>query len=93
VRDTGRVAQAILLWAAYQENSDLRIPSQIPEDFAKDPATRLNMDANSWTIHPALMSNASFWLPVRFAFVFEAPDTAGREVTIASSIFACSRVE
>lgn len=78
--------QGLLLWAAYQENSDLPIPGNVPEDFSKDPAIHRSTDTKSRSVYPALMSDASFWLPARFPFVFEAPDAAGRKVTIASSI-------
>jgi len=78
--------QGLLLWAAYEEHSDLRVPTELPKDFAKDPAIQRSMGDNCRTVYQALLSNAQFWLPARFPFVFDAPDASGKKVTMASSV-------
>jgi hypothetical protein len=78
--------QGLLLRAAYQEHPGLQIPVEIPKDFDKDPAIQRSMAADSQTSYPSLLSNAQFWFPVRFPFVFEAPDASGKKVRIASSV-------
>lgn len=78
--------QGLLLRAAYQEHPGLQIPVEIPKDFDKDPAIQRGMGADSQTSYPSLLSNAQFWFPVRFPFVFEAPDASGKKVRIASSV-------
>ncbi|HEY2233721.1 MAG TPA: hypothetical protein VGK01_09630 [Candidatus Angelobacter sp.] len=72
--------QALLLKAAYEEHAALRIPKEIPKDFDRDPAIQRSMGADSQTSYPSLLSNAQFWLPARFSFVFEAPDASGKKV-------------
>jgi hypothetical protein len=76
----------LLLKAAYQEHPGLQIPREIPKDFDKDPAIQRSMGAESQTSYPSLFSNAQFWLPARFPFVFEAPDASGKKVRMASSV-------
>lgn len=44
------------------------------------------MGADSQTSYLSLLSNAQFWLPARFPFVFEAPDASGKKVRMASSV-------
>lgn len=78
--------QGLLLKAAYQEHPGLTIPREIPEDLDKDSAIQRSMGADSQTSYPSLLSNAQFWLPARFPFVFEAPDASGKKVRIASSV-------
>ena len=78
--------QGLLLWAAYQEHPGLQIPQEIPKDFDKDPAIQRSMGADSQTCYPSLLSNAQFWFPVHFPFVFEAPDASGKKVRMASSV-------
>jgi len=71
--------QGLLLKAAYQEHPGLTIPREIPKDFDKDPAIQRSMGADSQTSYPSLLSNAQFWLPARFPFVFEAADASGKK--------------
>jgi hypothetical protein len=78
--------QGLLLWAAYQEHTDLKAPAKIPKDFAKDPAIDRCMGGNAKTTYPALFSNAQFWFPISFRFSFDAPDASGNKVTMASSV-------
>jgi hypothetical protein len=80
--------QGLLLWAAYHEHPQFKIPVNFPEDkdFARDPAIDRSMGADSQTAYPSLFSNAQFWLPARFPFVFEAPDASGKKVRMASSV-------
>jgi hypothetical protein len=76
----------LALWAAYEENPKLQIPVELPKDFDKDPAIQRSMTTGSKTAYPALLSNAQFWLPARFPFVFDASDASGKKVTMASSV-------
>jgi hypothetical protein len=78
--------QGLLLRAAYQEHPGLRIPEEIPKEFDKDPAIQRSMGADSQTSYPSLLSDAQFWLPARFPFVFEADDASGKKVRMASSV-------
>lgn len=77
--------QALLLWAAYEEHPELRIPADLPENISKDMAFVLSTSGHYKTHYPALLSDAQIWLPVDFSFVFKAPDCAGREIMIGSS--------
>lgn len=77
--------QSLLLWAAYEEHPELRIPADLPESISKDMALVLSTSEHYKTHYPALLSDTQIWLPIDFSFVFKAPDCAGREVMIGSS--------
>lgn len=77
--------QALLLWAAYEEHPELRIPADLPENISKDMAFVLSTSEHYKTHYPALLSDTQIWLPNDFSFVLKTPDCAGREVMIASS--------
>ena len=77
---------ALLLWAAYEEHPNLRIPEVVPENLLKAPAFLLSTSEDFKTRYPALLSGAQIWFPADFSFVFKAPDCAGREVTFGSAI-------
>ena len=84
---------ALLLWAAYEEHPELRIPTALPDSVLEDAAYLLSTGEDSKTRYPALLSGAQIWFPTDFSFVFGAPDCAGREVKFASSISLTDQLE
>jgi hypothetical protein len=82
--------QALLLWAAYEEHPELRIPAHLPANMSEDMAIVLSTSEHYKTHYPTLLSDTRIWLPIDFSFFFRAPDCAGREVMIGSS-FSLSR--
>lgn len=77
--------QALLLWAAYEEHPELRIPADLSQSIAKDMALVLSTSEHYKTHYPALLSDTQIWLPTDFSFVFKARNCAGQEVMIGSS--------
>ena len=77
---------ALLLWAAYEENPDLRCPEEAVEDWAKDPAFQRSTAQSFRTRYPHLLHNTELWLPCAFPFTFVTQDAGGNKVGMGSSI-------
>ena len=75
----------LLLWAAYDEQRQLRRPFQHVEDWPEDPAYILisSQDAKTRYSH---VYDVTHWLPCDFGFVFKANGIAGTEQLIGSSV-------
>lgn len=76
----------LVLWAAYEEQRQIRPPEGHVDDWSKDPAYRLSSRPDAKTRYSHLY-DVSLWLPCDFGFVFKTEDIAGSEIMVGSSIF------
>jgi len=75
----------LALLAAYDEHSNLPVPKVACQDFGSDPAWKASAEIGFRSRYTTILK-PELWLPCRFAFAFRAPDVAGKEVWIGSSI-------
>jgi hypothetical protein len=77
---------ALVLWAAYEEHPELNRPEVAEDDWTEDAAFRASTDEGFDSRYPNLVSRTELWLPCDFEFTFGAPDPAGRDIGIGSSV-------
>lgn len=75
----------LMLWAAYDEQRQLRRPADHIEDWSKDPAYRVISDPEAKARYPHLY-DVCLWLPCDFSFVFKTEDICGTEMVVGSSV-------
>jgi hypothetical protein len=76
---------SLALLAAYQEHPDLPQPKIATSNFSNDPAWKASTEESFRSRYTTILK-PELWLPCRFAFTFKAPDVAGNEVWVGSSI-------
>jgi len=75
----------LVLLAAYEEHRDLSRLKIAATDFGGDPAWKASTMEGFKSKYTAIL-HPELWLPCNFSFIFRAPDAAGNEVWIGSSV-------
>ena len=75
---------ALVLWAAYAEQSALSRPDKLPDDWDDDPALARSNAPGFRSRYSHLVRNVEIWLPAEFTFTFEGDDIEGRRVMFGS---------
>ncbi len=76
----------LVLWAAYEEQPNLKRPAAAVEDWTKDPAFLASTSEKFHSRYSQLLHNTELWLPCPFPFTFVAKDVGGNQVGIGSSV-------
>ena len=76
---------SLLLLAAYDEHPNMTRPGKSQSDWSEDPAFKASTADNFKSQYSTILF-PELWLPIPFNFVFRAPDVAGKEAWIGSSI-------
>jgi hypothetical protein len=74
----------LVLWAAYDEQRQLRLPEEHVDDWSQDPAYRLSAHPDAKTRYSQLY-DVGLWLPSDFGFVFKTEDITRAEILVGSS--------
>lgn len=82
----------LLLWSAYAEHPDLKIPSHLPDDLSTDPAYQA-IHEESQCKYDQLLYGSELWLPCDFDFTFFAADVSGNNITIGSTKALLSQLD
>jgi hypothetical protein len=77
---------ALLIWAAHEEQPQFAKPKENNEDWASNLAFQASNANGFKSRYSHLLKNVELWLPCNIEFTFEAPDVAGKEVRIGSSL-------
>jgi len=82
----------LVLWAAYDQQRQLRRPERHVQDWSKDPAYRLSAEPGlpSRYLH---LYDVGLWLPCDFGFVFKTEDVGGPEIVVGSSIILSRQLD
>ena len=75
----------LALLAAYDEHPNLEPPKIAAKDFGSDAAWKASTAEGFRSRYKNILT-LELWLPSRFSFVFKAPDVAGKELWIGSSV-------
>jgi hypothetical protein len=75
---------SLVLWAAYEDHRDLKLPLRFTE-LSGDPAYRRSAARDAETHYPHLVRDVDIWLPSRFDFTFKATAPVGDNVTYGST--------
>ena len=75
----------LVMWAAYDEQSQLSRPHVHVEDWSSDPAYQASA-ADGFPSRYSHLYDVELWLPCPFAFVFQSEDVSGNPLTIGSSV-------
>jgi hypothetical protein len=75
----------LVLLAAYDDNPHLLPPRTAVTEFGDDPAWKASTKEGFRSKYTTIL-HPELWLPGRFAFVFQAPDVAGKNVWIGSNV-------
>lgn len=74
----------LLMWAAHLDAPKRSCPKAHVDDWHDHPVLVASRARTSKTQFPHLLSDTELWLPSDFAFVFNAPDPTGSQLTIGS---------
>jgi hypothetical protein len=75
----------LMLWAAYDEQSQMSRPTDHVEEWSEDPAYKVCTEGGFESRYSHLY-DVELWLPCPFGFVFKAEDVGGNPVLVGSSV-------
>jgi hypothetical protein len=76
---------SLVLWAAYAEQSALRCPEILPEEWDNDAALVRSTSEGFRSRYSHLVRNVELWLPSPIEFTFEGEDFDGHRVVVGSA--------
>ena len=91
-KPTWKSYHGLLLWAAYAEHPDLKMPSSLPDDLSIDPAYKI-VNKKAQHQYDQLFDGSELWLPCDFDFTFTTVDIRDNNITIGSSKALLSQLE
>jgi hypothetical protein len=76
---------ALILWAAYDEQPSLRVPTRTPSDYGKDPAYVASNAEGFRSRYGQLLHEVEIWLPATFSFTFRGAHLGQGDVGLGST--------
>lgn len=83
----------LLLWAAYAEHPDLKMPSYLRDNLSTDPAYQASLNDKFQCKYDQLLYGPELWLPCDFDFTFSARDVSRNNITIGSTKTLLSQLD
>jgi hypothetical protein len=77
--------EALILWAAYAEQSTLSRPDRVPHDYGNDPAYVASTAVGFRSRYGQIVHDVEMWLPAEFSFTFRGAHLGEGDIRMGSS--------